>query len=466
MTTTSKRPKPAAPDLDDLIAQTAVQPRPTSSASPARPSAYSPTRGCAPSSSRAPPGRARPSWDSSSPGPSRSVSASASAGSPCAATCSTRPAPRTRTSASASAPPSSPCSTRSRQPGSTCSWWTRRSTTAPAAWPTCTSSSGRASSSACRRRPSAATASSSASTRVLQDAGIQSLIQDGYLSPYHHFTLPAYSPRSVVEHYLRERRRWGRSILYFHTLEQCFAANALLKKAGVRCDVVTGSSDRDGQLEAFRAGRLDVLSNCMVLSEGFDCPELQTVFCRPSCKGVTIQMCGRVLRKHPAVPFKQIVQCRQTRWPFVRTAAAAAQFTWQDDEWRSLHAQSADQRGGRPGHAGTGQDPGGTARLPGADRRAPRRALPRPALGPAPRAARPAVPREFPGKNHLPSCGTRPSRGMTSPFGAQDFQRIKESTMSQQFEYGSARIKDLSVRTRSISAARRRSARWSSTAGR
>lgn len=171
---------------------------------------------------------------------------------------------------------------------------------------------------------------------VLRDAGIQSLIQDGYLSPYHHFTMPAYNPRSVVEHYLRGRRRWGRSILYFHTLEQCYSANSLLKKAGVRSDVVTASSNKDGQLEAFRAGRLDVLSNCMMLSEGFDCPELQTVFCRPSCKGVTIQMCGRVLRKHAAVPVKQIVQCSRTRWPFVRTAAAAAQFTWQDDEWRSL----------------------------------------------------------------------------------------------------------------------------------
>jgi superfamily II DNA or RNA helicase len=171
---------------------------------------------------------------------------------------------------------------------------------------------------------------------VIRDAGIQSLIQDGYLSPYHHFTIPAYSPRSVVEHYLRDRQRWGRSIIYFHTLDQCFAANALLKKAGVRCDVVTASSNRDGQLEAFRAGRLDVLSNCMVLSEGFDCPELQTVFCRPSCKGVTIQMCGRVLRKHQAVPVKQIVQCGRTRWPFIRTAAAAAQYAWQEGEWRSL----------------------------------------------------------------------------------------------------------------------------------
>ncbi len=74
----------------------------------------------------------------------------------------------------------------------------------------------------------------------------------------------------------------------------------------------------------------------MVLAEGFDCPELQTVFCRPSGKGVTIQMAGRVLRQHPAVPVKQIVQCQKTRWPFVRTAAAALQYVWDGEGWKSL----------------------------------------------------------------------------------------------------------------------------------
>src|SRR5262249_22135611 len=85
-------------------------------------------------------------------------------------------------------------------------------------------------------------------------------------------------------------------------------------------------------------GAYDVLINCVVLTEGFDCPELQTVFCRPSCKGVTVQMCGRVLRKHPGLPFKQVVQCRKTRWPFVRTAGAALQYVWVHDEWPSLQA--------------------------------------------------------------------------------------------------------------------------------
>ena len=44
------------------------------------------------------------------------------------------------------------------------------------------------------------------------------------------------------------------------------------------------------------------------------------------------------LRKHPDFPFKQIVQCGRTPWPFPRTASAAVSFVWQDGEWRSLQA--------------------------------------------------------------------------------------------------------------------------------
>jgi superfamily II DNA or RNA helicase len=173
---------------------------------------------------------------------------------------------------------------------------------------------------------------------VIKDAGIASLIQDGYLSPFHHYTLPRYTPAAAVECFLRDRERWGRSLFYFHTLEQCAEADRLLRAGKARSEVVRGNSDRERQLDDFRAGRLDALSNCMVLSEGFDCPELKTVFCRPSCKGVTVQMAGRVLRRHPSLPFKQIVQCTKTRWPFQRTAAPAVQYLWADGDWRSLEA--------------------------------------------------------------------------------------------------------------------------------
>ena len=47
-------------------------------------------------------------------------------------------------------------------------------------------------------------------------------------------------------------------------------------------------------------------------------------------------MGGRVFRKHPGLPFKQIVQCQQTRHPFVKTALAEEQYVWMDDSWRTL----------------------------------------------------------------------------------------------------------------------------------
>jgi superfamily II DNA or RNA helicase len=172
--------------------------------------------------------------------------------------------------------------------------------------------------------------------KVIRDAGIRQLIADGYLSRFDHYTIPHWSPEAVANLYLADRPRWGKSIFYFHTLDQCRELQARLAAKGVKVEVVTGSSDREAQLAAFEDGTVDALANCMVLAEGFDCPSLRTVFCRPSAKSVTIQMCGRVLRKHPDLPVKQVVQCRHTPWPFPRTAEPRVQYTWANGEWQSL----------------------------------------------------------------------------------------------------------------------------------
>lgn len=172
--------------------------------------------------------------------------------------------------------------------------------------------------------------------KVIRDAGIQQLIQDGYLSRYRHFTLPEYNPQTVAECFLRERQRWGKSLMFFHRHEQCLECLALLKAAGVRAEVVTANTDRERQLDDFEAGRLEVLINMAILTEGFDCPSLRTVFCRPSGRSCTIQMAGRVLRKYVTEPVKQIVQCKRTPHPFIKTALAHEQYVWSTDGWRSL----------------------------------------------------------------------------------------------------------------------------------
>ena len=172
--------------------------------------------------------------------------------------------------------------------------------------------------------------------KVIKDAGIHQLIQDGYLSQYDHYTIPSWNVGTVAEFYLREPERWGKSIFFFRTLEECFEIQKILASNGIGCEVVTGSSNREEQIGRFLNGQTPVLINCMVLTEGFDCPNLQTVFCRDSAKGPTMQMCGRAFRKHPDVPVKNIVQSKLTKWPFTKVALARQQYLWQEDEWRSL----------------------------------------------------------------------------------------------------------------------------------
>lgn len=172
--------------------------------------------------------------------------------------------------------------------------------------------------------------------KVIKDAGIHTLIQEGYLSRFDHYTIPKWDPETVAKHYLSEPDRWGKSIFYFKNVEQCFALKRLFAAAGVDSEVVTGDSDCEAQLELFRAGTIKCLINCMKLTEGFDEPSLQTAWVRDSGKGCTMQMGGRAFRKHPDLPFKNIVQSTNTRWPFIRTAMPRFQYLWQNESWLSL----------------------------------------------------------------------------------------------------------------------------------
>lgn len=172
--------------------------------------------------------------------------------------------------------------------------------------------------------------------RVIKDAGIHQLIQDDYLSRYAHYTIPEFSPERIAKIYGDDPARWGKSLIFFARHEQCRQCSAFLAQRGVRSEVVTGTSDRERQLDDFQSNRLNVLINMNILTEGFDCPSLKTVFCRPSGRGCTLQMAGRVFRKHPSIALKQIVQCRKTRHPLPRTALADRQYVLIDDQWRSL----------------------------------------------------------------------------------------------------------------------------------
>jgi len=161
-------------------------------------------------------------------------------------------------------------------------------------------------------------------SRIIKDAGIRSLIDQGYLAPYHQYTFDFdWTPENVATVYLEGRERWGKTVGYFLTRDECDACAAIIRANGVPCKVVWANSDQEAQIAAFMRGDVPILLNMFILTEGFNAPDLQTVLVRPGSRGPTIQMVGRVLRPKP---YAQVVQNSHTRWPFTRTASAERKF--------------------------------------------------------------------------------------------------------------------------------------------
>ena len=173
--------------------------------------------------------------------------------------------------------------------------------------------------------------------KVIKDCGIHQLIAAGYLSPYDHYSIDKWTPGTVVERFAAEPERWGKSVMFFKNLEECFLTRTLLDAHGFKSEVVTGESDAEQQIDDFQRGNVKILINCMKLTEGFDCGDIKTVWVRTSSKGTSIQMAGRVFRIHKSTPIKQVVQCVNTSHPITKTANARMQYRWHAGQgWISL----------------------------------------------------------------------------------------------------------------------------------
>lgn len=88
------------------------------------------------------------------------------------------------------------------------------------------------------------------------------------------------------------------------TVEHAHDAAAMFERAGYRAAAVSGETpreDRRALLESFQAGRLDLLMNCMVLTEGTDLPRASAILHMKPTKSATLyeQMTGRGLRLFP-----------------------------------------------------------------------------------------------------------------------------------------------------------------------
>lgn len=95
-----------------------------------------------------------------------------------------------------------------------------------------------------------------------------------------------------------------RGIVFTPTVETAVAASDALYRAGIAAWPISGETTREKRQEVyeqFRTGRVQVLVNCMVLTEGFDAPWAEVaVIARPTQSApLYTQMVGRVLRPWP-----------------------------------------------------------------------------------------------------------------------------------------------------------------------
>lgn len=116
--------------------------------------------------------------------------------------------------------------------------------------------------------------------------------------------LTAEAQRFVVNAYF-EHARDRKTIVFTPTVAAARAFNDQFIATGVRSAVIWGTmpaEERRLTLKRFETGDLEVIVNCMVLTEGFDEPSAScAIIARPTkSAALYVQMVGRVLRKHPS----------------------------------------------------------------------------------------------------------------------------------------------------------------------
>ena len=173
---------------------------------------------------------------------------------------------------------------------------------------------------------------------TVNECNIHQLIQEGYLSRFNSYIIENFDPETVAKHYLAREKEWGKTLVFMPTLEQCAQFEAIIKEAGKKCLFIR-SGDEQAR-EKFENGVSPLAVNCQLLTEGFDMPELQTVFVRSSSRLPMIQMAGRVLRKHPDKKIANIVQAKNTRFQAKKMAEPEEIFHWRKDRFIALKGQT------------------------------------------------------------------------------------------------------------------------------
>lgn len=116
--------------------------------------------------------------------------------------------------------------------------------------------------------------------------------------------------RLIVDTYKKGQKKYGQTIVFAVNVDHAIALNSQFRKAGIASDYVLSSirdmatgvtisrEDNKRKEQAYREGKLQVLINVNILTEGVDFPKTGTVFlARPTISTILMtQMVGRALR--------------------------------------------------------------------------------------------------------------------------------------------------------------------------
>jgi|GEM_PF-122226 len=112
-----------------------------------------------------------------------------------------------------------------------------------------------------------------------------------------------YKPEEVL-------RQWNKfcygqkTIIFAVNVAHSKAIASQFQSAGMACEHLDGETPQDerrGILDRFRSGETQIITNCAILTEGFDCPDSEAAIIARPTTSVTLwlQMIGRVLRPAP-----------------------------------------------------------------------------------------------------------------------------------------------------------------------
>ena len=105
----------------------------------------------------------------------------------------------------------------------------------------------------------------------------------------------------IVEQYVKNKEKYGKTLVFALNGYHCIVLNEMFQRAGINSDYIytlNGDNDNYDKIKRFKEGKLDVLININILTEGSDVPDIQTVFLtRPtSSETLLMQMVGRGMR--------------------------------------------------------------------------------------------------------------------------------------------------------------------------